>query len=139
MAVIILHPTEELKLINFQKELISELFIEGRILVAASPLWIRLESSEQIKAVNLGGLEVTGKSIYIPVTIKTAEAELHSKLTLVNIHGKSNFSPADLNLIAEKKQPVSQLKVFRLGDEKNLSPVAKCISKSVWCKLCKLR
>lgn len=139
MAVIILHPTEELKLINFQKELISELFIEGRILVAASPLWIPLESSEQIKAVNFGGLEVTGKSIYIPVTIKTAGAELHSKLTLVNIHGKSNFSPADLNLIAEKKQPVSQLKVFRLGDEKKLSPVAKCISKSVWCKLCKLR
>ncbi len=166
MAVIILHPTEELKLINFQKELISALFTEGRILLAARPLWIPLSTvvdakntvvepvettAEQkqsdlrgsfdelnhrnISSVEFGELETTESEIYIPVKITTTEGVFPSKLSLVSIYKNTNFTETDRQIISQKKQPVRQLKVFRLGTDKELSSISKCITEFKWCKL----
>ena len=143
MAVIIIHPTEELKLINLQKELISELFTEGRILVAAMPLWIPLVDSaetttehEKLKyQIELNNLEITDTEVFIPVTITSDKGKFSSKLTLVNLHSGQNFSDSDRQIISHKKQPVRQLKVFRLGIEKELSSNSKCITESKWIKI----
>ncbi len=142
MTVIIPHPTEELTLINFQKELISSLYKEGRILYAERPLWIDFLESEELKSlvkniqsVSFGELKISDKSIYIPVKINTSEGNTDSKLTLVNIYKDQSFTDEDKNLIEQKKQPVNQLKIFRLGLVQAEGPHAKSISKSVWCKL----
>lgn len=134
MAVLLLHPTEELKLVKLQKELISELFEDGRILIAAKPLWIPLNHSN-INKVELGELENTENDIYIPVTITVPEGNYMSKLTLVSLHSGCSFTNTDYQIISKIKQPVRQLKVFRLGIEKVLSPVSKCITESKWIKL----
>lgn len=144
MAVVILHPTEELKLIEFQKELISDLFTEGRILLAARPLWIEIGSnfvpyneltSLNIRSIDFGELEISDKEIYIPVRINTENEQTASKLSLVSIYSSNTFSDSDRTIIRQKKQPVRQLKIFRLGNEKELSSVSKCISESKWIKL----
>ena len=142
MTVIIPHPTEELQLINFQKELISSLYKEDRILYAERPLWIDFSESEELKSlakniqsVNFGELKISDKSIFIPVQIKTSERIVDSKLTLVNIYKGQSFTDEDKKLIGQKKQPVNQLKIFRLGLVKAEGPHAKSISKSAWCKL----
>lgn len=142
MTVIIPHPTEELQLINFQKELISSLYKEGRILYAERPLWIDFSEQEGLKtvskniqSVSFGELKISDKSIFIPVQIKTSESIVDSKLTLVNIYKGESFTDEDKKLIGQKKQPVNQLKIFRLGLVQAEGPHAKSISKSVWCKL----
>ena len=141
MAVIILHPTEELKLINFQKELISDLFTEGRILVAARPLWIPVDETfeklnhHNISSVEFGDLETTESEIYIPVKIATTNGNKSSKLSLVSIYNNSNFTEPDRQIISQKKQPVRQLKIFRLGNEKELSSISKCITDFKWIKI----
>ena len=142
MTVIIPHPTEELNLINFQKELISALYKEGRILYAERPLWIDFSETEELKtvsksiqSVSFGELKISDKSIFIPVQIKTSESIVDSKLTLVNIYKGESFTDEDKKLIGQKKQPVNQLKIFRLGLVQAEGPHAKSISKSAWCKL----
>jgi len=142
MTVIIPHPTEELNLINFQKELISALYKEGRILYAERPLWIDFTQTEELKAlsksiqcVSFGELKLSDKSIFIPVQIKTSESIVDSKLTLVNIYKDQSFTDDDKKLIGQKKQPVNQLKIFRLGLVQAEGPHAKSISKSARCKL----
>ena len=163
MAVIILHPSEELKLINFQKELISELFTEDRILVAAMPLWIQCtpvvkpvettaehETSEvcgsfdtvfvllnhrNIKSIEFEDVEISEKEVFIPVTITTENAQYNSKLTLVILHKGRDFTGFDRQKVLQKKQPVRQIKIFRLGIEKELSSNSKCITESKWVKI----
>ena len=151
MAVIILHPTEELKLIKLQKEIISELFEEGRILYAVKPLWIKIHddlapvdsaqerknelSKYNIRQVELDDIELSENSIFIPVTITTDTAAYNSKLTLVNLHSGRQFTGFDRDKLNKIKQPVRQLKVFRLGNEKELGSSSKCITKSRWIKI----
>ena len=138
MAVIILHPSEELKLSGFQKDLISELFDDKRILVAAKPLWIHLPDTIQhksIKSIIFDDLETSAESIFIPVEIETTEGSYTSRLTLVILHSGRQFSGFDRQSLQQKKQPVRQLKVFRLGIEKELSSNSKCITGSKWVKL----
>lgn len=142
MTVIIPHSTEELHLINFQKEIITELFTKSRILYSNYPLWIDINNFEltekkRIKSICLGQAEITadGKEIYIPVFIEGDELKTKSKLTLVSIFGDNIFSDSDYAVIRKKKQPVNQLKIFRLGLVQEEGLHAKSISKSVWCKL----
>lgn len=150
MVVIIPHPTEELKLINFQKELISDFFSEDRIIYSSYPLWIELPDffevqnpdiqslknlANSIIEVTLGELEITQDIIQVPVYIKTTENLFTSKLTLVILHSGNSFSERDLELCRQKNQPVNLLKIFRLGVMQEDGPHAKSISKSIWCKL----
>ena len=169
MTVIIPHPTEELIFAKLQKEIISELFEDGRIMIAEKPLWIPVNTviecsrSECIEitgvskncgfddggfdtasgllnhrvivGVDVGGLEICESSLFIPVTISTKSGQVNSKLTLVRLHKGRTFGKSDSEKLAKIKQPVKQLKVFRLGNEKELSSVSKCIIESKWIKI----
>jgi len=169
MTVIIPHPTEELIFAKLQKEIISELFEDGRIMIAEKPLWIPVNTviecsrSECIEitgvskncgfddggfdtasgllnhrvivGVDVGGLEICENSVFIPVTISTKSGQVNSKLTLVRLHKGRTFGKSDSEKLAKIKQPVKQLKVFRLGNEKELSSVSKCIVESKWIKI----
>lgn len=140
MTVIILHPTDELKLINFQKEVIGSLYDENRILYASAPLWIELGDFEiaeknQIKKIEIGDIEFSENEIYSRVLIVCEKGNITFKLTLVNIYKGETFSQSDRMMISEKIQPVRQLKVFRLGLMQEQGPHTKSISKSVWCKI----
>ena len=142
MEVIILHPTEELKLIKLQKELISELFEDGRIIYAVKPLWLEAGGAFDTLAaralnhrIELGDFEISERSVFVPVTITSDDREFSSKLTLVNIHSGRQFNDTDRQIISKIKQPVRQLKVFRLGIEKELSSNSKCITESKWIKI----
>ncbi len=138
MAVIIMHPTEELKFSAFQKELISDLFEEKRILYAEKPLWINCPDSifnEKIISVDFLKITIIENSIIVPVGIKTKENQYSSKLTLVRLHKGRDFSDDDKLKLVKIKQPVKALKVFRLGIVQEEGPHTKSISKSVWRKI----
>ena len=169
MTVIIPHPTEDLIFAKLQKELISELFEDERIMIAEKPLWIPVNTviecsrSECIEitgvsencgfddggfdtasgllnhrvivGVDVGGLEICENSVFIPVTISTKSGQVNSKLTLVRLHKGRTFGKSDSEKLAKIKQPVRQLKIFRLGNEKELSSVSKCIIESKWIKI----
>ena len=138
MTVLIMHPNDEIFFADFQKELIEILFGEERIIYSQDPLWIELgdfdiKEKAQIKCIEIGELCVSESSVHCPVLIQTEKEKINSKLTLVCLHSGKKFSPEEAASI--KQKPARQLKVFRLGLVQELSPVAKCISKSVWCKL----
>ncbi len=140
MTVIIPHSTEELKLIQLQKELITIFFEKDRIITASYPLWIELgdfelTEKEGIKKIELGDLIAGGHEILCPVKIECKGKTLSSKLPLVSIYKGPDFSEEEKKIMAEKKQPVKLIKVFRLGIVADEGPHAKSISKSVWCKL----
>ncbi len=147
MTVIILHPTEEGHLISLQKELINDLYVPNRILYSSYPLWLDFpendgegkidlkELSKTIESISFGKLDISDKEIFINFLIKTKNREYTSKLTLVCIHNGPAFSDREIEIIRQKKQPVNQLKIFRLGTVQEEGLHAKSISKSVWCKL----
>ncbi len=156
--VLIPHPTEELIFAKLQKELISDFFEEGRILYAVKPLWIKINTPRWLSSpegvskpqsgskpvvsircfaslnhqVDLGNLESTETEIFITVTINK---ETSGKLSLVKIHSGKEFTDSERQSLSQKKQPVRQLKVFRLGVEKELSSNSKCITESKWIKI----
>ena len=143
MAVLILHPTEELIFAKLQKELISEYYVEGRILYAVTPLWIPLNGSfdtvfgplNRQSHVEPADLQATATEIFVPVTITAADTTIKTKLELIRIHSGKEFTESEQKNISQKKQPVKQLKVFRLGIEKELSSNSKCITESKWIKI----
>ena len=146
MKVIILHPTEELLLVNYQKELIKALYSDNRVIFAVSPLWLEFpekavgsenlkEISKTIRQITFGEIVFDSSKISLPVKIETSGGVISSKLSLVSIIKGADFSEEDKNSAAKIKQPVRQLKVFRLGMVQEEGPHAKSISKSVWCKI----
>ena len=146
MKVIILHPTEELLLENYRKEMIKALFSEKRVFFAVCPLWLELpekavssenlkEISKTIRQITFGEIVFDSSKISLSVKIETSGGPFSSKLSLVSIIKVADFSEEDKNSAAKIKQPVRQLKVFRLGMVQEEGPHAKSISKSVWCKI----
>ena len=146
MKVIILHPTEELLLVNYQKELIKALYSDNRVIFAVSPLWLDLpekdvssenlkEISKTIRQITFGEIVFDSSKISLSVKIETSGGSFSSKLSLVSIIKGADFSEEDKNSAAKIKQPVRHLKVFRLGMVQEEGPHAKSISKSVWCKI----
>ena len=146
MKVIILHPTEELLLVNYQKELIKALYSDNRVIFAVSPLWLELpekdvssenlkEISKTIRQITFGEIVFDSGKISLSVKIETSDGTFSSKLSLVSIIKGADFSEEDKNSAVKIKQPVRQLKVFRLGMVQEEGPHAKSISKSVWCKI----
>lgn len=147
MTALLLHSTEELRLINFQKELILKLNEtdsqnQKRIFYRQIPLWIELgdfdiSKKNIIKSVEFGQTDFSKTQIFIDVKVSLNDSsEINTKLPLINLlRGSDFFELSPAKSVLKIKQPVNQLKVFRLGIVKELSPVAKCISDSKWCKL----
>ena len=138
MTAILMHPNDELFFTDFQKEIITGLYKDGRIIYSKTPLWIELgdfdlKDKSLIQKVLIGELTFSGESIYCPVLIECGQSQIASKLTLVCLHKGKNFTESEISALKEK--PVRQLKVFRLGLVQDEGPHSKSISKSVWCKL----
>ena len=139
MTVLIPHPTEELIFAKLQKQLISELFEDGRIMYAVKPLWIPVIAKDALinnrSSVEPGDFQASDTEIFIPITITADDSTINTKLTLIKIHSGKEFTDSDHQIISKIKQPVRQLKVFRLGIEKELSSNSKCITDSKWIKI----
>ena len=138
MTALIMHPNDEIFFTDFQKEITASLYEKGRIIYSQSPLWIELgdfnlKDKSQIKQVLVGQLCLSDNSVYCPVEIKCADRKISSKLTLVCLHKGKSFTEAELAPLKEK--PERQIKVFRLGVEKELSSISKCITESKWIKV----
>ena len=139
--VIVPHPTEELKLIKYQKELIGRLFRPGALIYAHQPLWIPTsftslqEAKENIAGVTLTGFEYDEKEecIICPVKIRTAGGDfMESKLEY--IHGLPRHSVPRNDAAIHDIFPMP-LKIFRLGECTSPSPGVYELSNAVWKKL----
>ena len=138
MIVLTPHPTEELKLIKYQKELVRRLFTPGALIYAHQPLWIpaNFESVEQakkeIKSVTISAPEYDEeRECYIcPVKIETVGGTcLESKLDF--IHELPRRSAIHIN----KDLFPLPLKIFRLGECTSPSPGFYELKNTVWKKL----
>ena len=144
------HPTEELKLIKYQKELVRRLFTPGTLVYAHQPLWIPTnfntvqEAKEKITEVTLTGLEYDEKRecFICPVKIGTVDGTcLESKLDF--IHGLPRRSAPRNDCHCERSAAIHinkdlfplPLKIFRLGECTSPSPNIYELSNVVWKKL----
>ena len=153
MIVISLHPTEELKLIKYQKELVRCLFSPGALIYAHQPLWIPTtftsvqEAKDNITGVTLTGLEYDEKSKMIVCIGEVALREPHGPQkksgSLSLSKGHSKFPLLHLEGDIPNVQAVLQdtqlfplpLKIFRLGECTSPSPGVYELKNVVWKKL----
>ena len=142
MVVIVPHPTEELRLIKYQKELIRSLFTPGALIYAHQPLWITttFESVEQakkeIKSVTVLApeYEENGEGVFCPVKIETLGGDcLDSRLDF--ICGLPRFARNDTAIHTNEDIFPLSLKIFRLGECTSPSPNVYELSSTVWKKL----
>lgn len=144
MFVIIPHPTEELKLINFQKKVISSINDNNFCLVSAFPFWINFYTSitdlkkaaKNIKAISILKPEWKNNSLCSSVIIENKDSRetLQSTLILLEDIKKSCKEPCIPAGLTEDF-PIN-LKIFRLGiASENSIEHSKAIQESVWCKL----
>lgn len=137
MLVIIFHPTDELKLIRFQKEFQKkEPFINS---IKGFPLWANLNcNDEELKAFSKTIISVKFNSILqkdstliLQYIIKTDDSEITADLPLFH-----DCPPDADKLFDIKKIPATEIKIFRLGIcIKNDETHSKEIEDSVWVKL----
>lgn len=142
--VLIPHPTEELKLIKFQKKLISELNVAPSIYVSHLPLWIDIPNtnivpetkddlktfSKTINSVEFVDFTQDDKGLSIKVTINTTTGKIFADLPILHLYkGPAKNLPQNIEL------PFKKIKIFRLGIPEDLSTNSKAIKDFVWCKL----
>lgn len=144
MVVIILHQTEELKLIKFQKMLIASLNSKKTIFYRQTPLWIELPFAnlttkeelktfaKQIKAVTFQTLQQTDNTLTLSGMLSTNENEYELNLPIIKKIKNSVIEPVE---ISNKKSPVENLKIFQLGIVNNISKNTKELSETIWVKL----
>lgn len=144
MVVIILHQTEELKLIKFQKMLIASLNSKNTIFYRQTPLWIELPFAnlttkeelktfaKQIKAVTFQTLQQTDNTLTLSGMLSTNENEYELILPIIK---KIKNSVVDQVEISNKKSPVENLKIFQLGIVNNISKNTKELSETIWVTL----
>lgn len=144
MYVLIPHPTEELKLIKYQKLLTSALFQEGFICYSSNDFWIPfLEdeteiNTEYLKSVSKSITQITvnepqirENQIFCPVKICT-DKEIDSEIFLGRIINEKKLQQE--NIKKSDLFPLN-LKIFRLGVSVQISSNCKAIENSVWRKL----
>ncbi|MCR5189273.1 MAG: hypothetical protein K6C97_10085 [Treponema sp.] len=141
MLVVIPHPTEELKLIRFQKELIKEVNQGGCILYAHQPLWIELEDfsagskeelkklSKEISSISFSSLEMDDEDVFLNTEVDFQGKKFLYQLPLLHLYkGKMP------SVLSNKKCPVEELKIFRLGIPYQYSETSKSLDDFVWHK-----
>lgn len=145
MVVIIPHPTEELKLIKFQKELIRQLNTDSKVYYAHQTLWLKLSENfsastkselkaigQSISQINFFPPEYQNDDVVIPVMIDGTKFFL----PLVHLYKKNgNKGPESNSLPSLPSCPVSSLKIFRIAISEQLSENSQVLTDSVWIKL----
>ena len=157
MIIISPHPTEELRLIKYQKELVRKLFTPGTLIYAHQPLWIPVEFSsveeakKSITKVTVLAPEYNyeQEGLICPVMIEVIDGNtLTSKMNF--IHGLPRFARNDNNFahtdghceersneaihLPDKIFPLP-LKIFRLGECTCPSPNIYELNNVVWKKI----
>ncbi len=141
-TVIVPHPTEELKLIKYQKELVRRLFTPGALVYAHQPLWIPVdfksvqEAKEKITGVTLTGVEYDEKNKMVMCVGEVAMGSLNlskgAKVPLIHIQGDIPNVQAVLQDAPLFPLP---LKIFRLGECTSPSPNVYELRNIIWNKL----
>ena len=135
------HPTEELKLIKYQKELVRRLFTPGTLVYAHQPLWIPTnftsvqEAKEKITGITLTGMEYDEKNKMVVCVGEVALREPHGpQFILPFIHLEGDIPNVQAVLQDTQLFPLP-LKIFRLGECTSPSPNVYELSNVVWKKL----
>lgn len=153
--VVIPHQTEILKLVAYQKALISQLSSLDYIFIQSLPLWIEYKPLEEslkdegkaITSVKILSPDFSKETleVFCPVLISTKNKEYSSKITLLqilpsSINSEINFHTQEkikalLNKTGTEIKFPCPLKIFRLG--KSIKPLetSKAIEDSLWIKL----
>lgn len=153
MMIIIPHPTEILKLRNYQKKIVRENFNKDFIFYSSKPLEINVpcqisqenpkKTASLIKKIEIQKAEFSEQKseFFCPVYIFTENQKYESELTLVTVEGRVSenfeFSP---NAENQKKSTEETdfplcLKIFRVGNKISLSQTASAVEDAVWKKL----
>lgn len=150
MLVIIPHPTEELKLIKFCKELISVFSKDDSFFYRTIPLWIKLDNpffsvendlktiADKITSISLSKPDIKGNEVFCPVCVEYNNHQIITNLSLLKFSQEIIDDKTKLNLL--KKLAASeifpmQLKIFRIGYSVEVSSNSQAISSSVWKKI----
>lgn len=161
MIVAVLNPNQELQIINFQKFLINQMFMDSDFICRAAPLWIPLSQfqdnlpdsdlkkyADRIKSITLNKILVTDSSnldtffksfaqkvIAVDVTVQMEDSITNSLLPLIFLNLKKE---SDCNCLqkdfTENPFPM-KLKVFKIGKALTLSENARALESFVWKKI----
>lgn len=146
MIVIVPHQDIELKLINSQKRIISELIKKNKDLIpyASMPLWVETEfksieeAKTQIKKITIFQPEydVQKKALVCPVEIRTEDKILTVSLDFIFRHCEdSEHSEEDAAIHIDDEIFPLDVKIFRLGECTSSKPGIFELSNTVWKKL----
>ena len=142
MLVIILHPSQEIKISRLIKELSGFCAKKGATTYKKVPLWIPLPQNKTMedKITDLQVLLPQQKDdeIICPVKITYEDGKYFTEVTLQRfLHKTKEDFVSDfltMNKSAAEMFPM-QIKVFRLGSTVDISRNAKALRESVWQKL----
>lgn len=155
MIHLIPHPTQQLNIINFQKQLISRLQNERIIFLQTIPLCIPLpdtfsdlkRTASSITKINilLPEVNLETKEIYSPVEITCNSEIILSKIILLEciITNKTSISKDLFNqtkielkkICTENKNFPCILNIFKVANIQQFSDNSKSVEKFVWKKL----
>ena len=142
MLVIILHPSQEIKISRLIKDLSGFYAKKGAVAYRKLPLWIPLPENKSIED-KITGLQLLlprqkDDEIVCPVLITYEDGEYQTEVSLQGFLQKpkedflSDFWM--MNKAAAEMFPM-EIKVFRIGNTVDISRNAKAITDSVWKKL----
>jgi len=99
--VLVLHPGDELKLIEFQSKLQKKIENRGVKVLRTFPLFaffeneISCEDEKQIESVTLGSPEKEGSYFYFPVSVSIGNNVIQGKINFLFVCGKTETEPLD--------------------------------------------
>ena len=142
MLVIILHPSQEIKLSQLIKELSGFCAKKGATTYKKVPLWIPLPQNktmdDKITDLQLLLPQQKNDEILCPVQITYEDGKYFTELTLQGfLHKTKEDFVSDfltMNKSAAEIFPM-QIKVFRLGNTVDITRNAKAIAESEWRKI----
>lgn len=142
MVVIILHPSQEIKINHLIKELSGFCAKKEAVTYRKLPLWIYLPQNKTIEN-KITGVQMLlpqqkDDEIVCPVLINYEDEEYKTELTLQRFLNKPNEDYVSdflmLNKAAAEMFPM-QIKVFRTGNTVDITRNAKAIAESEWRKI----
>ena len=142
MVVIILHPSQEIKINHLIKELSSFCAKKEAVTYRKLPLWIPLPQNKTIED-KITGVQMLlpqqkDDEIVCPVLINYEDEEYKTELTLQRFLNKPDEDYVSdflmMNKAAAEMFPM-QIKVFRTGNTVDITRNAKAIAESEWRKI----
>ena len=149
MLALILNPNDELKLIEYSKNLAERLTTNDCSFYTAFPLWSIIDKNKTFKRDELKEFAKSilearldaplceDNSLYLPLHLDTGEIKIDTRLTLLKAYSKKNTAlelSTDNNISSEENFPM-QLKIFKIANVIKHSKNSQALSDFVWKKL----